>query len=162
MYVADKRSGIIKNLPTNIFISKLLLSFFNIIIPIPDNNCRALISTFYNNIFITTKSADKGSVVAVWDRDDYIKEAEEHWEIKIFVRMYVMIPNFLSAPYMKQLKKFVKEVTWMQIQLSISWWKTQSLLAFTYSRKYINDCVMFLIVLLFQTAFIIPKTYLRF
>ena len=36
--------------------------------------------------------------------------------------------------------------------------KTQSLHAFIYSRKYTNDCMMFLVVLLFQTAAIIPKT----
>ena len=55
----------------------MLLSLFNIIIPIPDSNHGALISTFccYKNIVI--KSADKCSAVGVWDRDDYIKEAEE-------------------------------------------------------------------------------------
>ena len=50
----------------------------------------------------------------------------------------------------------------MQIQLSISWGKTQSLLAFNYSLKYINNDMMFLVVLLFQTAVITPKTYLLF
>ena len=52
MYGADKRSRIITHLLINIFFSQLLLSLFNIIIPIPDNNRRALINTFYNNVFV--------------------------------------------------------------------------------------------------------------
>ena len=52
MYGAYKRSGIITHFVINIFISKLFLSVFNIIILIPDNNRGILISTFYNNVFI--------------------------------------------------------------------------------------------------------------
>ena len=45
MYSAYKRSGIITHRLINIFVSKLLL------ISIPNNNCKALITTFYNNVF---------------------------------------------------------------------------------------------------------------
>ena len=51
--------------------SRQTLVIWNVI-PIPDKTAEHL-----SALFITIKSADKGSVVAVWDRDDYIKEAEE-------------------------------------------------------------------------------------
>ena len=41
------------------------------------NNERKNVYDLQNDETIVMKSADKGSVVVVWDREDYIKEAEK-------------------------------------------------------------------------------------
>ena len=55
-------------------------------IEIPQNKCnnltreeRTALYNLKNNKNIVIKSADKGSAVVVWDRDDYIKEAEKQF-----------------------------------------------------------------------------------
>ena len=64
MYGADKGSGIITHLLINIFISQLLLSLFNIIILIPDNNREALLAHFITIafLFFKLKSALRSSL----------------------------------------------------------------------------------------------------
>ena len=52
MYEAYEISGIITHFFVDILISKLFLSLFNTIIPIPDNKRGTLISAFYNNVFV--------------------------------------------------------------------------------------------------------------
>ena len=60
---------------------------------------RSALYNFKNDKNIVIKSADKGSSVVVWDRDDYIKEAEERLG---------EIPDLLSVTYMRQLKNSEK------------------------------------------------------
>ena len=64
-----------------------------------------------NDKNIVTKSADKSSAVVVWERDDYIKESEEQIGHKDIYEEVCNVPDLLSAPYMRQLKKFGKEAT---------------------------------------------------
>ena len=71
-----------KDAAIEIYLSSLEEKLMNI--EIPQNKDINLIteerSALYdlkNNKNIVIKSADKGSAVVVWDRDDYIKEAEK-------------------------------------------------------------------------------------
>ena len=93
-----------------------------------------------NDKNIVIKSADKGSAVVVWDRDDYIKETTEQFGDKDIYKEVRNDPGPLISTIHEA--KF--------------------LLAFSCSRKYINDYMMLQVDLLFQTADIIPKTYLFF
>ena len=75
---------------------------------------RSALYNLKNDKNVVIKSADKGSAVVVWDRDDYIKEAENQLADK---DIYEDVRNdLLSAPYTRQLKKSVKEAILMQIQ----------------------------------------------
>ena len=83
-----------KDAAIEIYLSSLEEKLMNIEIPQNkyNNLTREVRSAPYNlksekNIVI--KSADKGSAVVVWDRDDYIKEAEKQ------LGECVMIPNLL-------------------------------------------------------------------
>ena len=65
MYGAGKGSRIITHVFINIFISQLLLSLFNIIILIPDNNRKALLALFITIalLFFKLKSALRSFLV---------------------------------------------------------------------------------------------------
>ena len=65
------------------------------------------------------KIADKSSGVDVWDRDDYIKEAEKQLGDKDIHEELYNDCRPLIKPYIRQLKKFGKEATRMPIQLNI-------------------------------------------
>ena len=156
-----------KDAAIEIYLNSLEEKLMNIEIPENKYNNlareeRSALFNLKNKKAIVIKCAKRASRLLSGIRIIILKRLRSNWKIKIFMRRCVMIPDPLSAPYMKQLKKFVKEAIWMQMQVSISWWKTQSLLAFTYSQKYINDCMMFLVVLLFQTTVFIPKKCLLF
>ena len=57
---------------------------------------------------IVIKSANKGSAVVVWDRDNYIKEAEKQLGDKDIYEEVRNDPRPLIAPYIGQLKKIRK------------------------------------------------------
>ena len=55
-----------------------------------------------NDKSIVIKSADKGSAVVVWDRENYIKEAEKQLgEIVMSMKKSLMTLNHLLAPYIE-------------------------------------------------------------
>ena len=71
-----------KDAATEIYLSSLEEKLMNIEIPQNKYNNltreeRSALYNLKNDKNIAIKSADKGSAVAVWDRDDYIKEAEK-------------------------------------------------------------------------------------
>ena len=56
-----------------------------------------------NDKSIVIKSADKGSAVVVWDRANYIKEAEKQLgEIVMSMKKSLMTLNHLLAPYIER------------------------------------------------------------
>ena len=55
-----------------------------------------------NDKNIVIKSADKGSAVMVWDREDYIKEAEKQLGIVMSMKKSLMILNHLLAPFIER------------------------------------------------------------
>ena len=93
-----------KDAAIEIYLSSLEEKLMNIEIPQNKYNNlnreeRSALYNFKNDKNIVIKSADKGSSVVVWDRDDYIKEAEERLG---------EIPDLLSVTYMRQLKNSEK------------------------------------------------------
>ena len=71
-----------KDAAIEIYLSSLEEKLMNIEIPQSKYNNltreeRSALYNLKNDKNIVIKSADKGSAVVVWDRDDYIKEAEE-------------------------------------------------------------------------------------
>ena len=62
-----------------------------------------------NDKNIDVKSADKGSTIVVWDRDDYIKEAEKQLgDIDIYEEV-CNDPGSLKTTIHKAVEKFGKE-----------------------------------------------------
>ena len=55
-----------------------------------------------NDKNIVIKGADKGSEVVVWDREDYIKEAEKHEGDSDVYEEVLDDPEPLSAPYVER------------------------------------------------------------
>ena len=62
-----------------------------------------------NDKNIVIKRADKDSAVVVLVGMIILKRLTSNWEIKIFMRRCVMIPDLFSAPCRRKLKKFVNE-----------------------------------------------------
>ena len=97
-------------------------------IEIPQNKCNNLTreeqSALYNlkndkNIVI--KSADKGSAVVVWDRDDYIKEAEEQLGEKDVYEEVCNNPGSLISTIHEAIEKICKRGDLNADKISISW-----------------------------------------
>ena len=89
-----------KNAALEIYLSSLEEKLMNIEIPQNKYNNltreeRSALYNLKNDKNIVIKSADKGSAVVVWDRDDYIKRLRNNLEIKKFMRRCVIIPNLL-------------------------------------------------------------------
>ena len=55
-----------------------------------------------NDKSIFIKSADKGSAVVVWDRENYIKEAEKQLGDSDVYEKSLMTLNHLLAPYIER------------------------------------------------------------
>ena len=72
-----------------------------------------------NDKNIAIKSADKRSAVVVWDRDDYIKEAEKQLGDKEIYDEVCNDPEPLISTIHNAIEKIGKEATCMQIQLNI-------------------------------------------
>ena len=60
-------------------------------------------------------------MVVVWDRDDYVKEAERQLGDKDIYEEASNDPGPLSSTIMKQLKKIPKRGDLKEIQLNILW-----------------------------------------
>ena len=43
---------------------------------------------------LVTMKHDKGSCVAVWDRDDYLSEAEKNSMLKPFIKMFHLMRKY--------------------------------------------------------------------
>ena len=54
---------------------------------------------------IIIKGADKGSVVVVWDREDYLKEIYRHFDDKEVYEQFSDDPSVLANTLMKALEK---------------------------------------------------------
>ena len=111
-----------------------------------------------NDKNIIIKSVDKGSAVVVWDREDYIKEAEKKLGDKDVCEEVCNDAEPLISTIHKAIEKIWKRGDLDADTMKYFWLKTQSLHAFTYSRKYMNAYMMFQVDPLFQTAIIIWKT----
>ena len=105
------------------------------------------------------KNADKGCAVVAWNSDDHIKEAEKQLGDKDIYEV-CNDPGPLISTTHKAIEKIRKRDDLNTDTIEYFMVKTQNLLAFTWSRKYMNNCMMFQIDLLFQTAVIVLKTYL--
>ena len=61
-----------------------------------------------NDKNIVIEGADNGSVVVVWDRDDYIKEAEKQLDDKDIHEDVCNDPGPLISTLLKTIEKFLK------------------------------------------------------
>ena len=72
---------------------------------------RSALYNLKNDKNIVIKSADKGSAVVVWVRDDYIKEAEKQLGDKDIYEEVCNDPGPLISTIDEELKKIGKEAT---------------------------------------------------
>ena len=100
------------------------------------------------------KGADKGSAVAVWDRDDYLKEASKQLEDK---DVYEDDANYQSTPLCELWKKSECKGISLMTNSITSWSKILNLLGFTFYLRFTNVCIMFLADPLFQIVDSIQK-----
>ena len=154
-----------KDAAIEIYLSSLEEKLMNI--EIPQNKDINLIteerSALYdlkNNKNIVIKSADKGSAVVVWDRDDYIKEAEKQLGDKDIYEEVCNDPGPLISTIHKVIEK-----NWKRGNLNADAIKHFMVKDPKFARFYLLPKIhkrlhMFQVDLLFQAAVIIRKTHL--
>ena len=123
---------------------------------------RSALYNLKNDKNIVIKSADKGSGVVVWDRDDYIKEAEEQLGHKNIYEEVCNDPRPFISTILEAIEKIRKSGHLNADTIKYFMVKNSKFARFYLLPKYINDFMMFQVVLLFQTAVIMLKTDLLF
>ena len=156
-----------KDAAIEIYLSSLEEKLMNIEIPQNKYNNltreeRTALYDLKNDKNIIIKSEDKDSAVVLGDREDYFKEAEKQLGDKDVYEEVCNDAEPLISIIRKAIEKIRKRGDLDADTIKYLMVKTQSLHAFTYSRKYINVYMMFQVDLLFLTAIIIRKTYLLF
>ena len=120
---------------------------------------RSVLYNLKNDKNIVRKNANKGSAVAVWDRDDYIKEAEEQLGDKDIHGEVCNDFGPLISTIHKTVEKLRKRGDLIADTIKYFMVKDPKFSSLTCSRKFISGCMMFQVDLLFQTTVIILKTY---
>ena len=156
-----------KDAAIEIYLSSLEEKLMNIEIPQSKYNNltreeRSALYNLKNDKNIVIKSADKGSAVVAWDRDYYIKEAEDQLGHKDIYEEVCYDPGPLISTLHETIEKIHKRGDLNAGTIKYFMVKDPKFARFYLIPKYTNDCMMFLVVLLFQTAVIKPKTYLFF
>ena len=114
----------------------------------------------YSTIFINC--GDKGSVVVVWYREDYLKEAYKQLEDKAVYKEVVNDPSVLVNTEIKTLQKNRLLGDLSSDTLTYFFLTTKISLGFVCNLKFISVYIMYQVDELFQTAAFTLKTYLRF
>ena len=85
---------------------------------------------------IVMKSADKGSAVVVWDREDYLKEASKQIEDKDVYGKVQNDPSILINSIMCALEKIRIRGDLSNVHLITSWSKILNLLDFAFYLRF--------------------------
>ena len=115
-----------------------------------------------NDRNIIIKGADKGSAVVVWDREDYIKEAEKQLGVS---DVYEEVPDDaepLISTIHTTLEKIRKRGDLKKENIQHFEVRILSLQGFICCLKYINDYMMYLADQSFLIVVITPKIFQHF
>ena len=91
---------------------------------------------------IIIKGADKGSVIVVWDREDYLKEAYRQLDDKEVYEQVPDDPSVLANTLMKALEKMCLRGDFSKDTLDYFQLKILSLQDFICYLKFTNDYMM--------------------
>ena len=94
---------------------------------------------------IIIKSADKGSVVVVWDRENYLKEAYKQFEDREVYEEVSNDPNVLDNTIIKALEKIRLRSDLSNDALSYFAVEVANLLRFICYQKFISVYTMYLV-----------------
>ena len=111
---------------------------------------------------IIIKGADKGSVVVVWDREDYLKEAYKQLYDREVYEEVPNDPNVLINTIMKALEKIVCVVTCLVTPSIIFLLKIPNLLDSMFYQKFINANMTCRFDQLFPTGAFTLRIHLHF
>ena len=111
---------------------------------------------------IIIKGADKGSIVVVWDREDYLKEAYKQLNDREVHEEVPNDPYILINTLMKALEK-IRLRGDLPMTLSITFLlKVPNLLHSIFYQIFINTYMTYRVDQLFQTAVFTLRIYLHF